>query len=265
MSLPDDVLDHILSFLQSDFRALKACSQSHPKFIRLIERHLYATVTLYDNNTISQNGLRTCQFIGLLSDNPHIANYIRSLEFEVTHDLIKSESVQYLEDIASVLRMCSLLNKITLKQIALGWAALPEAFRLAFLDCLHLSSLKAVCIIHVSGFPLRALRDAKNLKRLTLRGWTPGHDIIPDHSTYLSIEDLSIQDCGPSALEDIIIWLQARSLRSLEFSGPFEAIHIIGLLESLLSSCSNALVNLNLDFGTGCKSFYTNQLRVIYN
>jgi len=262
MSLPDDVLDHILSFLQSDFHALKACSQSHPKFIPLVERHLYATVTLYDNNTISQNGLGTRQFISLLSDNPHIANYIRSLEVEVTYDLI--ESVQYLEDIASVLRMCSLLNKITLKQIPLGWAALPEAFRLAFLDCLHLSTMKAVCIIRVFGFPLKALEYAKNLKRLTLCGWIPDGNFIPEPSTYPLLEDLSIQDCGGVTLGNVTIWpqwVQARN-RSLEFLAPFDTIREVGQLQSLLSSCSNIL-NLNLDFGTGCKSFGANQLRVI--
>ena len=251
MSLPDDVLDHILSFLQSDFRALKACSQSHPKFIHLVERHLYATVTLYDNNTIE-----TRQFISLLSNNPHIANHIRSLEVEVTRDPIKS--LQYLEDIASVLRMCSLLNKITLKQITFGWAALPEAFRLAFLDCLRLSSMKAVCIIYVSGFPLAALRDAKNLKRLTLRGWTPDHDFIPEHSIHPSIEDLSIQDCKAVALEKVTTWVQAQNLRSFECLGPCGTLGEVRQLQSLLSSCSNTLVNLNLDFGTACKSFYAN-------
>jgi len=264
MSLPDDVLDHILSFLQSDLRALKACSQSHPKFIPLVERYLYATVTLYDNNTISQNGLGTPQFMTLLSDNPHIANYIRSLEVEVTYDLI--ESVQYLEDIASVLRMCSLLNKITLKQIHSGWAALPEAFRLAFLDCLHLSSMKAVCIIYVYGFPLTALEYAKNLKQLTLRGWAPDHDFIPERSTYPLLEDLSVQDCGGITLEKIIIWVQAQNLRSLEFLGPCDTTREVWLLQSLLSSCSNTLVNLNLDIWTGCKSFCANHLlKVITN
>src|SRR5438445_10315681 len=61
----------------------------------------------YDNNTIGENGLETRQFISLLSDNPHLANYTRSLEVEFTDDPV------HLGDIASVLRMCLLLNKIT--------------------------------------------------------------------------------------------------------------------------------------------------------
>jgi len=256
MSLPDDVLDHILSYLRFDLRALKACSQSHSQFIPLAGRYLYATVILDDNNPTSPNGLGTRQFITLLSDYPHIANYIRTLEVEVTYDPI--EPMQPLEDLASVLRMCSLLNKITLKQIAFGWAALPEAFRLAFLDCLHLSSMKAVCIIYVYGFT--ALEYSKNLKQLTLRGWTPDHDFIPEHSTHPSIEDLSIQDCGGVTLEKVTIWVQAHNLRSLEFLGPCRTIREVGQLQSLLSSCSNTLVNLNLDFGTGCKPFCPNHL-----
>ena len=253
MSLPDDILDHILSFLQSDFPVLKACSQSDPKFIRLVERHLYAIVTLYDNDTISKNGLGTRQFVSLLSDNPHIANYIRSMEVEATCTHV--ESTQYLEDIASVLRMCSLLNKITLNEMAFGWAALPEAFRLAFLDCLSLSSMKAVCIKHAFGFPLTALEPAKNIKQLTLHGWTPDDDFIPKHSTHPLLEELSIQDCGGLTLEKIIIWVQTRNLRSLEFFGrPDDVTREIGKLQSLLFSCSNTLVNLTLDIRTGCES-----------
>ena len=138
--------------------------------------------------------------------------------------------------------------------MAFEWAALPEAFRLAFLDCLPLSSMKAVCITHAFGFPLTALESAKNLKRLTLRGWTPDHDFIPKHSTHPLLEELSIQDCGGLTLEKIIIWVQTRNLRSLEFFGPYDVTREIGQLQSLLASCSNTLVNLSLDIWTGCKS-----------
>ena len=80
MSPPDDVLDHIFSFLQSDFRALKACSQSHPNFVPLVERHLYANITLRNLHVaISGHHVGTAKFNNLLRDKPYIANYIRSL------------------------------------------------------------------------------------------------------------------------------------------------------------------------------------------
>jgi len=155
----------LISTISSDLGALKACSQSHPKFIHLVERHLYANIT-FDNNDVGPNGLGIREFISFLSDNPHITNYIRSMDVSV-----RTADIQYLEGVASVLRMCSLLNKITLRHINVTWVSLPENFRFAFLDCLRLSSMEAVCL-ECSCFPMEALDSFKNLKCLSLRRWT---------------------------------------------------------------------------------------------
>jgi len=46
MALPAELLDHILSFLQSDPETLKTCSESHPSLSQLAEPYLYAHVLL---------------------------------------------------------------------------------------------------------------------------------------------------------------------------------------------------------------------------
>ncbi len=237
MSLPHDVLDHILSFLQSDLGALKACSQSHPKFIQLVEWHLYTSITLYDNNTISENGLGTRQFINLLSDNPHIGNYIRSLEVSITYG--NRGSLQYLEDIASVLRMCSLLNKIALKQIIFHWASLPENFRLAFLDCLRLSSMKA------------------DYKRTSL---SPGSSELLQESDELGRRMISSQNPQPTLYSSIFLsriamdllwkksWSGCKPATRDHWSSRGRLVFFldVGRLRNFLSSCSNTLTNLSI-------------------
>ena len=251
MSLPDDVLDHIFSFLQFDFRALKACSQSDPRFIPLVKRHLYANITLHDYDFVAisepTHGVRTAEFIDLLSHNPHIANYIRSLEFSIAFNLTGF----ILENVISILRMCSLVKTVTFRYtgsiyIALAWVSLPENFRLAFLDCLHLPSVKAVSIIDVSGFPLTALSSSNSVKSLTIVGCPPGPKFVPlETLCYPLLEHLTIQRCSQEALQKIITWVQPYNLRSLEVM--LLESHDTTQLSRFFSGCSNTLTSLSLD------------------
>jgi len=252
MSLPEDVLDHIFSFLQFDFYALRACSQSDPRFIPLVERHFYANVTLGEQH-IAITGSRhvePAEFTSLLSDNPHIANYIRNLDVH----LRVTEPVQHwLEIKASILRMCPLLNTVTFRSPngPIKWLSLPENFRLALLSCLHLPSMKAVYIIRVSDFPLTDLKSCEGLKSLTLYDWTPGPSFTPETSRH-SLEHLDIQFCSQEDVQEIITWVEPCNLHSLEIM--FLASRNIEQLSRVFFSCSNTLTDLNLDIWRDCKS-----------
>ena len=82
MSLPPDVLDYILSFLQSDTATLKARSKIHPFHSKLAERYLYVNIAVHDGTYTAKpdsNGLKFREIIKLLSKNPYIANYVRNL------------------------------------------------------------------------------------------------------------------------------------------------------------------------------------------
>ena len=258
MSLPDDVLDHIFSFLQSDFRALKACSQSHPSFIPLVKRHLYANIALYDHDFVAISGpehvVRTTEFIDLLSDKPHIANYIRSLDVNVASGL----TGPLLENVIYILQICSLLNRVTFRYtgayFALEWVSLPENFRLAFLNCLHLPSMKAVSIIDVSGFPLTTLNSSGSVTSLTLFRCPPGPDFVPETPCYPILEHLAIQHCARETMQKVIAWVEPKNLRSLEIMLPES--HDAEQLSRFFSSCSSTLTNLNLDIKRECKLIF---------
>ena len=84
MSLPVEVLDYILSFLQSEVAILQACAQSHPILSKLVEQYLYANIILHDENRYPNNnfhGLQIVEFINLVSDSPHILIMSKTWQF----------------------------------------------------------------------------------------------------------------------------------------------------------------------------------------
>ena len=81
MSLPTEVVDHILSFLQSDLAILRTCAQSHPILSKLSSRYIYAHISLHDDlyDTVITTGLRTSELTQTLANTPDIANHVRNL------------------------------------------------------------------------------------------------------------------------------------------------------------------------------------------
>ncbi len=81
--LPLEVLDLIFCFLQHV--ALKLYSMAHPLFAQMARRHLYDHVTVYNLIADSEVLLFPTELSKLLSKNPHISNYIRSLNVGSIH------------------------------------------------------------------------------------------------------------------------------------------------------------------------------------
>ena len=87
MALPAELLDHILSFLQSDPETLKSCSESHSPLSQLAEPYLYHHVLFKTDE--SEQLFKPENLAELLSKRPYIAHYIRSLEIRVGGSLNK--------------------------------------------------------------------------------------------------------------------------------------------------------------------------------
>ena len=256
MSLPTDVLDVILSFLQEDHTTLKACLESHPILSQLAERYSYAHITVDENATIESEIQFDVKLAVVLSRKPHIAKYVRSLE-------IKIGSYSFSQDLPTILSSDSLpcLTTIALSSSgcvpgSIGWQSLPESFRVAFIASFNnLPSISSVSIVWISGFPLSALNGCNKVKDLTLDGWScrDGVNITPeDVNGPLRLEALSIKHCDRQSLERLITWAPTRHLRVLELSrlDPCDCAKI----PELLSKCSNSLTSLNVDLGTHCAS-----------
>lgn len=256
MSLPTDILDRILSFLQDDRTALRACSQSHPTVSQLAERYLYAHITVDNDGAFHSDN--THHFgVGnkvtvLLSKRPHIANYVRSLEIRVSYKSTPAK-VTLSEDLFAVLSSFPLLTTITLSAHpdVVKWRLLPEDFRKAFIGCLRLFSINSVSIIRVPGFPLSVLNDCNGITDFTVESWRNGVDLIAEDANLPLLGFLSIKHCGGESLAKLITWAPIRNLRTLELSRLHNVLGYTKVPE-LLAKCSDSLSTLDLDLGSEC-------------
>ncbi len=253
MALPADVLDYILSFLQSDTAALKACSQSHPFLSKLAERYLYVNVAVHDGSYSAgadENGLEFHEITKLLSDNPYIANYVRNLAFCISRDL-QLLRLQDLEDVSSVLPMFSGLTKIALRATtAMGcsWPMLPDTFRRAFLDCIY---MKEAFLERIHSLQLTHLNNCKMVTLSQLQQPLTDSNV----SSTARLKSLSIED---SSLFRIRCWVKILSLHSLRLSIPpdIDGLEELGIPE-FLTVCPNTLSNLEFDFKNKRMSYFS--------
>jgi len=254
MALPAEILDHILSFLGSDTAALKRCSESHPSLCQLAERYLYSRILLTTNNSSDElESSQPANLIGLLFKRPYIVHYIRSLEISVRDD---RDTETQLEEVSTILPNLSALREITLDHpsvwLDLDWEALPESFRLAFLDCLRLQSMQVVCLKHILRFPYRsALNDeCKSIRSLTVRGPSQINNLDLDGPLVNQGLSLCLHISVIHDMEGFVSWFATcrSQLRSLEFFSFDDRCY--DSLPRLLANSSNSLTSLVLDLGS---------------
>ena len=250
--LPLDIIDYIFSFLQSEPDALEACSIAHHTFSQFVERHLYAHITFDRDNFYYCSSTKRLNVSQILSKNPHIVNHIHNLDIYISSFSLEARIP--LDDISSTLALFPQLQKIKLVLTGAGvfWRDLPQKFRSAFIKCLHLPSMKEVCIGE-SNFPLAVFNDCKTIKKLTLDKLVDCHD-FGAHSAYPQPEVLSIFHCERRCLANFIPWAKSHfsRLHSLKFRLSRESDLFI--LPDLLKLCLNTLTSLDLELGFTCTS-----------
>ncbi len=249
--LPPEVLDNVFSFLCFDTTALRSCTIAFPEFARVIERHLYFHITVYNiipEAIYAEPGYDPPQLLELLSDNPRVANYARSLKIEMIADSASRELYPEAQ-ISTILPQLHSLENITLSTRRYHHC-LHEKFRDAFLQCLRSSSTRDVTIRIAphKTFPLSAFDRSKALKRLTVNG-----SFEPDltaHSPFPVLESLVIED--HDSLLGVAVWEKARNLRSLKVGvGTHESFKYV---KRILDGCKDSLNDLDLYVEGSCTS-----------
>jgi len=196
MSLPAEILSHIFSFLQSEPATLQACLESHPSLVQLVQPYLYSHIRF---NT-DDSSPKPADLTEVLSKHPY---YIRSLEIHVGGGLDFEIQRHRLEEISTILPNLLALREITLNHSLCplwGWEAQPESFRLAFLDCLRLQSMRDVCIDDVLHFPFKSALncECKSIRSLIV------HGILWVHPTP-SINNLNLDLDGPFTNQGLLL------------------------------------------------------------
>lgn len=257
MSLPNDLVDYILSFLQTDLVTLQNCVQSHPTLARLCEPHIYADITLCDDDLQATEYLVTSAFVEILNKRPDIAKYVRSLT------VLVSTPDRHLYLVASLLPMFTGLTKLKIENESVDgmflWSEIPEIFHQAIVDFLLRCGKKEVLVRYAMYFPLSLLNICKDV-RVTLDvclDTLSTKDVLP--TSLEPFEHLSVLLCSETCLESIISWLRLRRLRSLEYKPwwLWGGVEEARKFARILVACSNSLTNLCLDIDTHCTSSVT--------
>jgi len=228
MALPAELLDHILSFLQSDPETLKSCSESHSPLSQLAEPYLYHHVLFKTDE--SEQLFKPENLAELLSKRPYIAHYIRSLEIRVGGSLNKKARQRCLEEISTILPYLLALKVVTLNHAPsprIGWEAQPESFRQAFLDCLRLQTMQDICIKQVYSFPFGSALNGrcKSIRSLTVSGgiWQSSSNPPQIYNLDLDglltnqglpLKSLCIKSCGECLLRGFAAWFATSSGKS---------------------------------------------------
>jgi hypothetical protein len=245
--LPLEILDHIFHFLAADHVALNLCSKAHPVFSDLIERYLYAHITILLNKptVFDRDSFSPSQLFELLSHKPRIANYVNNLRIENTTDDI---SIVHWREVARILPKFQGLRAMVY-DLDVMWSLLDEEFREAFVNCLGLPSMVEVSILNALEFPLSTL-GCLGIKRLTLGG-TFHYSSLNSSLPHPQIESLTIHSCHPP-LPEIISWTKTLKLRTLRLCRSL--VTDAGTFHQLPELLQSSLTSLELDFGGSCMS-----------
>jgi hypothetical protein len=241
MLLSPEVVEHILSFLRTDILVLKSCSQAHPLLSAPAERYLYYTMTV---DTKAGGDADITELSRQLSDNPRIRNYVRILQVNISEDFA-SELTTMMETTLSILSSLPLLNTVTFAAKPLAaWAKIHKNFQLVLVDILQQSSVRAVHLGGLSGFPMSVLDACRHVKSLSLyncRTFT-STDLV---SIGPPLESFSIQE---SSDPTPFLWAMNRvaNLTSLKV-GPQVDFDDFSDFSRLLEACSRTLTHLELD------------------
>lgn len=264
--LPVEVLNHVFSFLRNDIPSLSACISATPYFQAIGEKHLWHHFTLhntYNPNPRNRLSRSPAQLSKILTDAPHIATYIRSLEISIASPSILQWFMKRSlndEEMAPVLPMLSHLECLSVAGGCISWDRLHQVFQAALVQTLCLPSMKEVAIEGVDGFPLSIFDRCRALKRLSLTRGNFGLALddnlksLQTGGTRPSLESLTIRDSF--SLLTIIDWLRnidsSPDITNLRFLAI--AVCSVGELSyvaELLRACSNSLCGLELTPSAG--------------
>jgi len=251
---PPEILCEIFSFLTSEARVLLACSQAHPIFAQLLEPSLYAHVFVHNHEADDEDGrhlkLKLYQFSALLSDNPRILNYLRSLCVDLFRFHADDGAMKEITTILPGLKLERI--QLTFSHDIVSWRTFPIAFHTAFVACISTSLMKEICFDKVYDIPLNSFADCAGLKRLTLWGYAIPPSNISRKFPHLEALELSswklqIRDHP----HEFFSWLltHARGLRSLTLITCKR--HVIRMfLPRILAICATSLVNLSIYYNS---------------
>ena len=164
-TLPLDIILYIIDLLAGeddvDVKSLRILSQTCKSMVPLCRKHLFSSLRL-----CREFKLNSERFSDLLSKNPDIARYVRSLNYDVYLLPISDHELNILE---------TLKERSSLQSIELSsglrwfhWNLLTESVRSSLVSLIQLPTVTFLNIHTFDGFPATALSGCGNLIDLKL-------------------------------------------------------------------------------------------------
>ena len=258
MQFSAEILDHIFSFLISHRETLIACSKD-PILSPIVERHLYYHVVVQIIGNPPNYAFEPDHLSKLVSERPHILQYVRCLQIQVELDtdffmsendlgIRENDLTKRLDEFAETLLVFPVLECIRLTTPNWVWYW-PDAFRAALEDRLHLASITEVHFVGTWNFPPSLLDSCKNIKNLSLSSVQSFEVGRVSDPTLPQLKSLTLFTDPISS--SLLAWLKHHisELQSLECTRLSKEA-----LSELLGVCSGTLTKLDLYVtGTQCK------------
>ena len=162
---PDPEYDDIV-YNNLSSESIKVCALVCHSLLPLCRKHIFASVTL----NAGRSPATSDDLNHLLLNSPHLAVYIRELNYHVIKKEFGPKRSPWL---LSMFKKLVGLQKLRISYFPaaggrkLNWIAFPE--RMVLLPLLHLPTLTSICLEGIRNFPLAHLAGCANLKRLEIQ------------------------------------------------------------------------------------------------
>ena len=161
-TIPLDILLNIIDLLaggdDEDVKSLRILSQACKFMVPLCRKHFFSSIRLFSESNSER-------FSNLLSQNPDIARYVRSLYYAFFYIPISGHEL----NIIAILKERSPLQSILLTSgRLLDWNDFPESIRSSLVSLIQLPTVTFLSIYSFKGFPVTALSGCGSLINLQL-------------------------------------------------------------------------------------------------
>ena len=197
----DDVAtDYVWPYIHQVYHNLKSCALVCHSFLPLCRKHIFASVTLNAQPHSASPTSTSDDLNYLLSDSPHLAVYIRKLEYHVCKKEFVAKRSPWL---LAMFKKLVKLQKLTIRHSPssrcrkLDW--MSSSVRKVLLPLLHLPTLTSIRLSTFRNFSLADLAICVNLKELEVEFLECSNDVgkfleaLP--TTPVMLEQLAINKC----------------------------------------------------------------------